>query len=319
MHAPDPDCALSVIIVSWNVRELLIQCLTSVFAAASRPPDGAIEVIVVDNASRDGSADLVAVRFPQVTLVRNQTNAGFTVANNQGLSLSHGRAVFFLNPDAEVLDGAIPTLLAYLADHPSVGAVGPRLQYGDGRPQPSRRRFPNVGTALFESTPVAWHQPNNRWVRYLHMDSVPESVPQAVDWLVGAALMVRSEALKQVGGFDEGFFMYSEELDWCRRAWQSGWEVHYVPTALVRHHEAKSSEQVAAARHIRFQTSRVRYMRKHHGRWIAEVVRAGILLQFSAELAYEGLKWVVGSRRSLRKQRCQAYAELLRTGLRSVG
>jgi GT2 family glycosyltransferase len=176
--------------------------------------------------------------------------------------------------------------------------------------------------ALLESTPLAWHWPNNAWARRYHMDDVP--VPsaesgeiQVVDWVVGAALLIRRQTLEQVGGFDEGYFMYSEELDWCRRVTTAGWRVAYFAGAQVVHHEGKSSEQMVAARHLRFQTSKLRYFRRAHGALAAGTLRVSILAMFSVEWALEFAKWLLGSRHDLRRQRMAAYAQLLKTGLRA--
>ncbi len=327
-----PDLDLSVIIVSWNVRDLLRACLASLQASAgvcwvddggagpasaSERPIQA-EIILIDNASHDGTPAMVAAEFPWVSVLANQDNRGFTRGNNQGLALSRGRYVFFLNPDTEVGGDTLATLAAYMASHPSVGAVGPELRYGDGTPQSSRRRFPTLGMALCESTPLAWHLPaeRNRWARRYHCeDRPPGQGPEPVDWLVGAALLVRRAALDEVGGFDEGYFMYSEELDWCRRAAGAGWQVIYLPGASITHHEGKSSEQAVAARHIRFQTSKVRYFRKYHGRLAAAALRSLILLMFAGEWLLEGAKWLAGSRRPLRAERMAAYGRLLGSGL----
>lgn len=301
---------LSIVVVSWNVRELLRACL------AALPREA--EVIVVDNASSDGSAAMVAAEFPTVRLVANQDNRGFTGGNNQGLALARGRTILFLNPDTLVQGNALQTLVNYLDSHPAAGVAGPQLRYADGSLQSSRRRFPTLATALLESTPLAWHWPaeRNRWARRYHMADQPADVEQEVDWLVGAALLTRREVLEQVDGFDEGYFMYSEELDWQRRVRSAGWKIVYVPQAVITHYEGKSSEQVAAARHIRFNTSKVRYFRKHHGAIQAQLLRLALLAMFAIEWIIEAAKYVLGSRRALRAERMQAYGELLRMGLR---
>ena len=280
---------------------------------------------------------MVAAEFPEVRLIINAENVGFTRGNNQGLAVAQGRYVFFLNPDTEVLGDALAVMVAYLDAHREVGALGPQLRYGDGSLQSSRRRFPSFATALFESTPLAWHWPGNPWARRYRMeDRVPgirdqgsgtrgqgevttdslAHTGQAVDWVVGAALLVRREILEKIGGFDEGYFMYSEELDLCRRIRQAGWQIVYLPTAQIIHHEGKSSEQVVAARHIRFQTSKVRYFRKFHGPIQAQALRVFILASFAVEWLLEACKWLLGSRRPLRQTRMAAYGQLLRSGLR---
>jgi GT2 family glycosyltransferase len=330
-HPPD----LSIIIVSWNVRDLLAACLASLggsqgpsvrAAGDAEPPLAsdtcplAAEIIVVDNASTDGSAEMVAADFPHVQLIANPDNRGFTRGNNQGLALAGGRYVLFLNPDTRVVGDALAVMVAYMEANPDVAAVGPQLRYGDGALQSSRRRFPTLATALFESTPLAWHWPagRNPWARHYHMeDGAPADVPQEVDWLVGAALLVRQKVIAHIGGFDEGYFMYSEELDWCRRARDAGWRIRYLPSAQVVHYEGKSSDQAATARHIRFNTSKVRYFRKFHGPAAAGFLRLAILGMFAIECLLEIAKWLVGSKRPLRRERCAAYRQLLRSGLRS--
>lgn len=301
---------LSIVIVSWNVRELLRACL------AALPRDA--EVIVVDNASADSSAAMVTAEYPAVRLVANQHNRGFTGGNNQGLALTQGRYILLLNPDTIVQDNALETLVNFIDSHPEAGVVGPQLRYADGSLQSSRRRFPTLATALLESTPLAWHWPaeRNRWAQHYHMADRSPDVEQEVDWLVGAALLTRREVLEQVGGFDEGYFMYSEELDWQRRVRAAGWKVVYVPQAVITHYEGKSSEQATAARHIRFNTSKVRYFRKHHGAIQAQLLRLALLAMFAIEWIIEAAKYVLGSRRSLRAERMQAYGTLLRMGLR---
>ena len=302
---------LTVIIVSWNVRELLRRCLESLALAR-----GTMDVIVVDNASTDGSPDMVRTEFPHAHLVRNDANRGFPAANNQGLSLSQGRTLLLLNPDTEMVGDALATMVSYMDAHPGVGALGPQLRYPDGSLQSSRRRFPTLGTALVESTVVQEWWKDNRILRRYYMSDTPDDAIQPVDWVVGACLLVRREAYEQAGGLDEGFFMYSEEMDWCRRIKGAGWEIVYLPTATVIHHEGKSSEQVVAERHIRFHSSKVRYFLKHHGSAQGEFVRWFLLLTYAYQWVREGAKWLVGHKRPLRAERVRAYGQVLRSGLR---
>jgi N-acetylglucosaminyl-diphospho-decaprenol L-rhamnosyltransferase len=303
---------LTIVIVSWNVGELLRRCLQSILATELD-----VEVVVVDNASIDGSPEMVRAAFPQVRLIANDENRGFTAANNQGLAVAQGRCLLLLNPDTEVVADALATMVRYLEAHPTVGALGPRLLFPDGRQQPSRRRFPTLATALVESTVIQEWWAENRILRRYYMADTPDDAIQPVDWVVGACLLVRRDVYGQVGGLDEGFFMYSEELDWCKRIKDAGWEVVYLPTATVIHHEGKSSEQVVPARHIRFQTSKVRYFRKHHGWLQAEMLRWFLLATYVYQLAREGLKWLVGHKRPLRAERMRAYSQVLRSGLRA--
>lgn len=324
-----PD--LTVIIVSWNVRELLRRCLSSVMEAGDWRPDTGtepptsdpqlptanIQIIVVDNASADGTPAMLRTEFPFVQLIANDQNRGFTAANNQGLAASLGRYLLLLNPDTELVGSALTAMVAYLDAHPEVGVLGPQLRFPDGRIQPSRRRFPTLATAFVESTVVQQWWPDNRILRRYYLADTPDDVIQPVDWLVGACLLVHRQVVDQVGGLDEGFFMYSEEMDWCRRIKDAGWQIVYLPTATVIHHEGKSSGQVVAARHIYFQSSKVRYFQKYHGRLAAGCLRCFLLATYVYQIGREGIRWLVGHKRPLRAERIKAYWQVLRSRLRT--
>ena len=302
---------LSIVIVNWNVRDLLRRCLATVFAATPY----ALEVIVVDNASSDGSLDMLRAEFPQVHLIANADNRGFPAANNQGLSAARGRYAMALNPDTEIAGDALIRIIAYLDRHPDVGALGPQLLNSDGSIQSSRRRFPTFVTALFESTWLQGIAPHGV-LRRFYVDDVPASVTQEVDWVTGACIAVRREVLEGVGGFDESFFMYSEELDWCKRVRSAGWKIVYLPEAKIVHHVGKSSEQAVAARHIHFQTSKVRYFRKYHGRVVAETLRLILLTMYLWQIGLESFKALLGHKRAMRLQRIHVYWQVMRSGLK---
>ncbi len=322
-----PD--ISVIIVSWNVRDLLRDCLDSIRAGADAghivltgsgteeeaEAAPAVEVIVVDNLSSDGTPDLLRRDYPWVRLIEPGENTGFTGGNNIGMQHSTGDLLFLLNPDTVVLGDALPRMAAYLAENPQVGALGPQLLNADGSVQSSRRRFPTLKTAVFESTWLESIAPAGVLDHYYVRD-VADDQTVVVDWVQGAALMVRRDVLAQVGGFDEDFFMYSEELDWQRRIKEAGWQVVYFPEAKIIHYGGKSSEQVVAQRHIYFQTSKVRYFRKHHGRLAGALVRLVLLANYAVQLVLEAAKWLVGHKREMRSERVQAYWRVLRSGLR---
>ncbi len=315
---------LSIVIVNWNVQELLRRCLHSIMSnfqlpilrrASGQASNFQIEVIVVDNASSDGSVAMIEEEFPQVRLLANSENVGFTVGNNQGIAVSRGRYILLLNPDTEIVGDTLPTMVEYMDNHPPVGALGPQLLNPDWSIQSSRRRFPTMATAFLESTILHQWFPDNAVLRHYYILDRPDGEIQEVDWVTGACLLTRREAIEEVGLLDEGFFMYSEELDWCRRARERGWKVIYLPTARVIHHGAQSSEQVKSFQHIQFQRSKIRYFRKHHGLWQAEVLRLFILTTYLYQLIVEALKWLVGHKRSLRVARAKAYWQVLRSGL----
>jgi GT2 family glycosyltransferase len=314
---------ISIIIVSWNVRELLRRCLWSV--VDSQQPDGNLitdhrprstEIIVVDNASADGTVEMVRAEFPNVRLIANAENAGFTRANNQALAIAQGRYLFLLNPDTELRAGALQILYDYAEAHPRAGIIGPQLFYGDGTLQSSRRRFPTLATAFLESTILQQWFPHNRVLtRYYMLDTRDDST-QPVDWINGSAMFVRRDVYEQIGGLDEGFFMYSEELDWCYRAKRAGWDIVYLPSAQITHYEGKSSEQVVAQRDIYFNASKVRFVRKYRGAFSAEILRAFLLFTFVYRIVEESVKGLLGHKRTLRAQRVKAYWQVLQSGLR---
>jgi len=308
---------LSVVIVNWNVRDLLRRCLESVFVhgnAGTDHPSPGTEVIVVDNASTDGSVEMIRTEFPQVTLLTNTANLGFAGGNNQGIAAAQGRYVLLLNADAEVVGDALSVLVQYMDAHSDVGLVGPQLLYPDGRVQSSRRRFPTLATLFLESTWLESLAPRSLLNRYYVLDQ-PDAALLDVDWVVGAAMLIRRETLQQVGGLDEGFFMYSEELDWCRRIKATGWRVVYQPAARIIHHVGKSSEQAIPDRHINFQRSKIRYTHKYHGHVTAKTLRLYLLGSYAWQMAIELAKGLLGHKRALRRQRVAAYWKVLKSRL----
>ena len=308
MPVPPPD--ISIIIVSWNVRDRLRACLASLPGG-----DSHVEIIVVDAASADGTAAMVRADFPAVRLIASADNLGYSRGNNLGLAQARGRYALILNPDTELDGPALPSMLGYLDANPAVGVLGPRLVLPDQSVQASRRRFPTLLTAIFESTWLQGLAPRGVLAHYYAAD-LPADQPAEVDWLVGAALMVRRAVWEQVGVLDDNFFMYSEELDWQRRIKAAGWKIVYFPAAQVRHFEAQSSAQVPAATHIRFNTSKVRYFRKYHGALAGEFLRWYLLGHFAVQLGLEWLKGALGHKRELRRARVAAYRAVLRSGLR---
>jgi N-acetylglucosaminyl-diphospho-decaprenol L-rhamnosyltransferase len=283
---------LSVVVVSFNVAPLLRRCLTSLRRASAEVTSAGglgvstVDVTVVDNASSDGSVELVRREFPDVRLLANGDNRGFGAACNQGTA-GAGDAVLFLNPDAELLPGALGALLWRLQARPRAAVVGPRLIYPGGGPQPARRRFPSPLTLLLESTPLQWRFPHLPILGRYRCSDRPEGVAEAVDWLSGAALMVRTAAFRQVGGFDPTYFMYFEELDLCRRLAAYGWQTWYEPAATVVHHHSQSADQDLPAKDRHFYRSKYRYAARHWGTAIARGLRYAAGALFAAELALQ--------------------------------
>ena len=346
---------LAIIVVSWNTRELLRRCIVSVHASLAGSGID-YSVIVVDNASSDDTSAMLRAEHPEVLLLEPGANLGFAGGNNYALRLllhrqgdantagTHDSSsphlpispspqyIMLLNPDTEVLGDALPQLVRYLDAHPDVAVVGPQLRYADGSSQPSRRRFPTPGVFFWESTPLETRWPNNPWAQGYRMADMPDDVEQAVGWLVGAALLVRREAIERAGLLDEGFAMYSEELEWQERIqgnlrfaiydWRLAQrqskiqnpksKIVYFPSAVIIHHEGKSSEQAPARRYINFHQSRMRYARMCYGRAFAVLLRVFLLAAYDAELLIEAGKWLLGHKRPLRAERMRVYGAVLR-------
>jgi N-acetylglucosaminyl-diphospho-decaprenol L-rhamnosyltransferase len=307
---------LSILIVSWNVADLLATCLESILAGslgvvgpgqdALQDATGLVaEIIVVESGSQDHSREVLA-RFPQVRVLAQAENIGFTRGNNLALAEARGRHVLLLNPDTEVIGDALVQMVAYLDAHPEVGIVGPHTLNTDGTIQSTRRRFPTLATALFESTWFQRFAPPGVLRRY-YVSDAPDDAVLDVGWVQGSALMARREVYTRIGGLDEGYIMFSEEMDWCRRAQDAGWRVVYLGTARIVHHGGKSTDQVVAKRHIYFQQSKVRYFRKFHGPLIAEALRLYLLAQYAWQWLLEWGKGRLGSKPELRRERTAAY------------
>lgn len=312
---PDERFELSIVIVSWNVRDLLRQCLSSINKQRQLLR---IQAIVVDSASSDGTVDMVAEQFPWVLLLAQDENVGFPRGNNIGMRQALGSHILLLNPDTVVVGKALQGMMSFMDEHHDVGVVGPRLRFPDGAIQSSRRRFPTALTAFLEST---WLEPwaPSRLLRTHKFQDVSDDETNDVDWVMGAAMMVRREVIAQVGMMDEAYFMYSEELDWCRRIKEAGWRVVYFADAEIIHYEGKSSEQAVTARHINFQRAKLRYFRKYHGRVLSTILRLFLLVSYAWQLVLEAIKGVLGHKRALRRRRVRTYWEVLKSGLRPAG
>jgi hypothetical protein len=307
---------LSIIIVSWNVADLLTACLDSIYANHPPATDSSVEIIVVDSASHDSTVEMTGARYPDVKLLAQEENVGFSRGNNIGLETAQGRYLFLLNPDTEIIGNAIQQMIDYLDANSDVGIIGPHTLNTDGSTQSTRRRFPSKQLAFFEST---WLQPlaPQSLLDDFYVTDVPDHATADVDWVQGSALMARREVYEEIGGLDAGFVMYSEELDWCKRAKDAGWRVVYFGGAQITHHGGKSSEQASAFKHIHFQKSKIRYYRKHHSGGFAKLLRLFLLANYVWQLALESAKSLIGHRRDLRRERIKTYWQVLRSGLKA--
>ncbi len=267
---------LSIIIVSYNVAVLLRRCLESVYRTLGESGID-FEVLVVDNASGDGSGETVQTHYPKALLVRNDTNRGFAAATNQGLARSSGRYVFFLNPDTELIGDAAARLFHFMESAPSAGMATGQLLNGDGTLQHGAFRFPNLWMSFLDFFPINHRLTSSRLNGRYQLGSM---APFEIDHPLGASMMVRRQVVEQVGPLDEAFFIYCEEIDWCIRIKRAGWHIFCVPPARIIHHVAQSTRQRAPAMFLELHKSRALLFRKHYSplfRWAhRRIVQAGI-------------------------------------------
>ncbi len=266
---------MEAVVINYNAGEAVLDCLR-VLAKARVP------IVVVDNASTDGSDDEIARAFPRVRLIRNERNIGFGPAANQGVRETRSPYVVLMNPDAIARAGAFTTLRKILDGHPRAGVVGALVLNPDGSVQPTKRAFPSIWQAVLHGlVGLVW--PGNPGTRAYTLADASFSEPRQVDWVAGTAVALRREAFEDIGGFDEGFFFFVEDVDLCRRLWDEDWEVWFEPRAVVEHAWGTSWTQ----RPLKFmwihQRSLFRYATKHRrGPWVFAYpfIAAGLAVRF---------------------------------------
>lgn len=309
---------LSIIIVSWNVCDLLRACLDSIFRSSLHTDQHTsplqLEVIVVDSASTDDTVTMIRQHYPSVTLLAQDQNIGFTRGNNIGLQQASGRYLLLLNPDTEVFETTLIDLVRFMDAHPAVGILGPHTLNTDGTTQSTRRMFPTKTLAFFESTWLQGYAPRSLLSRY-YLSDAQDTDTLSVDWVQGSALLARRTVYEQIGALDTGYVMYFEELDWCKRAHDAGWQASYLGSTRLIHHGGKSADQIGAYKHIYFQQSKLRYYRKYHGWAFAHLLRIFLLCSFVSQFLIEAVKALLGHKRDLRMQRLHIYSQVLRSGL----
>ncbi len=259
---PQSNIDVSIIIVSWNTREILCKCLE---ALCNHARNMSCEIILVDNGSSDGSPEAVEKEFPQVKLIRNKKNLGFAKANNIGIRASVGRYLCLINSDVFVLDNCIDALINFMDENPSVGIAGPRICNPDGSLQTSCRSYPSIWNTFCQAVGLSKLFPKSAFFSEAFMKYWAHDTRRQVDVLSGCFWIVRREAVETVGLLDEKFFIYGEDIDWCRRFREAGWDVVFYPGAEAIHIHRASSSNDPLRFYIEMQKADMHYWRKHHG------------------------------------------------------
>jgi len=297
---------LSIIIVNWNTRDFLRDCLRSVY---EQTKDICFEVIVIDNASTDGSATMVKEGFPQAILLENSGNHGFAAANNQGMAIANGRYLLLLNSDTLILDNAIAKAVTFADSRPQAAAVGCRVLNSDGTLQPTCFMFPSVLNMLLSCTHLYKIFPKNRLFGREYMTWWDGNDVREVDVVAGCFMLVRREAAQQVGMLDNRYFVYGEETDWSYRFKQDGWKTLYTPEAEIIHYGGQTSRQMTRKFRWQLEGSKLIFMRLHRSKLSFLIVRFLIALFLFVRVPY----WLI--RATFRKDERQKSFETAMTYL----
>jgi len=265
MSARDPSApGLSVVVLSWNTRELLGACLSALARDTAREPR---EILVVDNGSRDGSAEMVARDFPTVRLLHNAENRLYAEGNNQGARAATGRYLCLLNSDTEVRPGALDRLVEFLETHPEYGAAAPKLVNADGSVQRACSRFPTLLDPLFDSTALGLVPPGSWLLWWIRMGDFDHEHSRDVPQPPGACFCMRRDEYVRMGGLDEQLSLFFNDVDLSKRLWRAGRAVHYLATAEVMHHRGASTKSFARMLVV-WHKNRIAYYKKHYGSWV---------------------------------------------------
>lgn len=297
---------LSIVIVNWNTRDLLRKCLASLYAY---PPEGSFEIWVVDNASTDESVEMVRQAFPDVNLIENQHNPGFAGANNQAIRKSSAEFILLLNPDTEVLPGALTTMLTFLRNTPKAGAVGARVLNPDRTLQTSSYPFPTLSREFWRMFQLdALHA----YGVYDMCQWNPDQT-RKVDVLLGACILLRTQVLDEIGLMAEDYFMYTEEVDLCYRIVRGNWDIYWLPQAEIIHYGGQSTRQASRKMFLSLYQSKILYFKKHHGAFQAFLYKLILLLASLSRLALSPLALL--SRSPVREERLELahnYGQLVK-------
>ena len=297
---------ISIVIVGWNAKPYLEMCLESLEAA---PPRRSMEVFVVDNASIDGSSEMIKSRFPWVKLIRSEENLGFAKGNNVALRQCRGQYICLVNPDVKVFPGCLDALADFLSQNPKVGFVGPRVLNADMTQQVTCRHFPSIWNNFCSASKLSSVFKNSRLFTGEQMFYFPHDRTLAVDVLGGCFIMVRRETLDAVGLMDEGFYMYGDDLDWCRRCWKAGWQVVFFPGAQAIHDNGAITKPYPVRFAVAQQRSILHYWLKYHGHFGRWRIRGILFFHNLVRYVFAALASVFQSAKSIEPDTRTAVAK----------
>ncbi|MCP4613412.1 MAG: glycosyltransferase family 2 protein [Planctomycetes bacterium] len=303
---------LSIIIISWNVREDLRTCICSI---EENKPSCTFEVIIVDNASTDGTIEMLKKDFPEIKLIVNHDNRGFAVANNQAINKSQSKYILFLGPDTIIHPKSLDILVEFMDSNEDVGTCGSKLLNADGSIQDSVRRFPSFRGVLYRHTAFKFmgifKGQYRKWLMYDFINDKQQDVEQ----VMGAAMLVRKSVIDQVGMMDERFFIYYEEVDLCYRIKQAGWRIVHIPEAVITHLGGSSSAQIPVSKRIIAMTSMLKFFRKHRGIFVTFIFscifKPSIILRDLIDILSGAIKYIFAMI-TLNKQGCNKSAKKIR-------
>lgn len=254
---------ISFIIVNWNTKDILSKCLKSIY---DNKPSYSMEIILVDNASTDGSADLVRATFPEVIIIQNDSNLGFAKANNIGIRKSKGRYVCLINSDVLILENCMNLMIEFIDKNPTVGILSPKLLQPDFSLNSNCRKFPTLWNNLTAALGLHILFSKSSFFSTVEMSYFNHDEIRDIEVIAGSFWLVRRKAIDQVGLLDEDFFIYAEDMDWCRRFWSAGWRVVFFPQANAIHYHGSSSSKMPIKLQIQQYRAGLHYWKKYHGR-----------------------------------------------------
>lgn len=284
---------VSIIIVNWNTRDVLRNCLKSIYEQAGQVN---FEVIVIDNASTDRSSEMVRSEFSQAFLIENTENKGFATANNQGMAIANGRYVLLLNSDTLVLNNAIATTLSFADAHQEAAVVGCRVLNPDRTLQSTCFMFPSILNMLLSSSYLYKLFPNSKFFGRERMTWWNRSDIRQVDVVSGCFMLVRRKAIEQTGMLDEQYFMYAEETDWCYRFKQVGWKILFTPDSQIIHFGGQSSKQVALEMALQLRASILQFFRKHRSHFEYRGACFLVLVFFAVRIPIWFIAWLISKK-----------------------